>query len=592
MKRITKGGRVLTIALAAFLTVSLAQSGSASVKAEASEGTDYGISNPRVTFNYRDTITFGSYWQEDTNGDGTADKNDSKTPITWQILEKYSDGTALVMSDKILDGKECNDNNITWEESSIRNWLGNEFYNDAFSQEEKSAVIESDRNSTKDKVFLLTLNDMTNTLYKFDKGGYASDQARTAKPTAYAKKNLRDSVDGTGWWWVKSTGNNSFNATLISDYGSIYDGGGSIESDSAGVRPALRINLSSPYVKQNEKVKVSVRGCEWDTVIFGKFEGEEIAWRVLNVDGDEAFLLSDKVHETKREYNDENGNNTWKECTLRTWLNGYFYNNAFSDDERSMIKEKNVINNDNEFYGSSGGDNTIDKIYLLSLDEIKNNSYGFPELYQVESQTRMAEDLDDVAVYWWLRSPGRSAEYVSIVYADGTISFYGQGNNFDNDVEGVRPVLHIDLSSSAWKKGEPVKAGDTTEDNTEPTPTPAPITESTEKPTTAPTTTPSSDEVTKPTKVIINTAKNVKKNRLTLKWKKIKDAKGYQVQYALNKKFTKSKKTKTTTKISYTIKKLKKKKTYYVRVRAYTKDSSGKKVYGKWSKVKKVKIKK
>ncbi len=90
----------------------------------------------------------------------------------------------------------------------------------------------------------------------------------------------------------------------------------------------------------------------------------------------------------------------------------------------------------------------------------------------------------------------------------------------------------------------------------------------------------------KPGRAVI---KNVKKSKKSVKitFKRIKTAKKYQIQYARNKSFTKSKKTKTTTKLSYTIKKLKKGKTYYVRVRG--KNSS---YYGKWSKVKKVKVKK
>ena len=88
---------------------------------------------------------------------------------------------------------------------------------------------------------------------------------------------------------------------------------------------------------------------------------------------------------------------------------------------------------------------------------------------------------------------------------------------------------------------------------------------------------------------IISNFVDNKSKKISLKWKKISGAKGYQIQYATNKKF-KSKKTKTTTKLRYTIKKLKKKKTYYVRVRAYK--SSKKKVYGKWSNVKKIKVKK
>ena len=89
---------------------------------------------------------------------------------------------------------------------------------------------------------------------------------------------------------------------------------------------------------------------------------------------------------------------------------------------------------------------------------------------------------------------------------------------------------------------------------------------------------------------ILQSMKNTKGKKIILKWKKVAGAKGYQLQYAASKKF-KAKKTKSTTKTKYTVKKLKKKKTYYMRVRAYTL-SNGKKVYGKWSAIKKVKVRK
>lgn len=98
--------------------------------------------------------------------------------------------------------------------------------------------------------------------------------------------------------------------------------------------------------------------------------------------------------------------------------------------------------------------------------------------------------------------------------------------------------------------------------------------------------------VKKPAKVKITKAKNVKTKKLTVKWKKTSKAKGYQIQIASNKKFTKGKKTKTLSKTTYSFKKLKKNKYYYVRVRAYVYNSNHKKVYGSWSAVKKVKIKK
>ena len=95
----------------------------------------------------------------------------------------------------------------------------------------------------------------------------------------------------------------------------------------------------------------------------------------------------------------------------------------------------------------------------------------------------------------------------------------------------------------------------------------------------------------KPKAVKKLTAKNRKKKCISLKWKKVSKSTGYEIQYALDKKYKKSKKIKSTLKLSYTLKKLKKNKTYYVRVRAYV-ISDGKKVTGSWSKTKKVKIKK
>lgn len=94
-------------------------------------------------------------------------------------------------------------------------------------------------------------------------------------------------------------------------------------------------------------------------------------------------------------------------------------------------------------------------------------------------------------------------------------------------------------------------------------------------------------------RVSIKNLKRVSKTKLKVTDKKISGAKGYQITYSTNKKY-KKKKTKSVTASSTkkTLKKLKKGKTYYVKVRAYKKDSRGGKVYGKYSKTKKIKLKK
>lgn len=100
-------------------------------------------------------------------------------------------------------------------------------------------------------------------------------------------------------------------------------------------------------------------------------------------------------------------------------------------------------------------------------------------------------------------------------------------------------------------------------------------------------------KVTKPSKPNIKSVTNVKGNKLkVILKKKVAGARGCEISYSTDKKWKKSVKTVTLKGTAKTITKLKKNKTYYVRVRAYKLDSAGEKVYGSYSKVKKVKVQK
>lgn len=100
------------------------------------------------------------------------------------------------------------------------------------------------------------------------------------------------------------------------------------------------------------------------------------------------------------------------------------------------------------------------------------------------------------------------------------------------------------------------------------------------------------NSVKNPAKVSSFKVKSKKNKKVQLSWKKVSGAKGYQIQYSQTKKFKASKtKKKTTKKKKITVSGLKRGKTYFFRVRAY-KMVKGKKVYGKWSAVKKAKVKK
>ena len=125
-----------------------------------------------------------------------------------------------------------------------------------------------------------------------------------------------------------------------------------------------------------------------------------------------------------------------------------------------------------------------------------------------------------------------------------------------------------------------------------PTPSPAPSPTPTPTPTQPQPTTTAPKPVLKPKSAKIKKVKAAKK-AVSVEWKKVSGVKGYQVQVATDKKFKKNKKTITVKKqktTKATIKKLKAKKKYYVRIRTY-KTVKGKKIYSSWSKVKSVKTK-
>ena len=225
----------------------------------------------------------------------------------------------------------------------------------------------------------------------------------------------------------------------------------------------------------------------WDCIYFGNYyqsnssTKEPIKWRVLSVNGNDAFLLADQNLDAKP-YNEEDTDVTWATCTLRTWLNGTFLNTAFTSAEQTAIKNTTVVNEDNPYYGTEGGVNTTDKVYLLSIAEAGNTAYGFNSEFSTKSETRVATNTAYVAgkdgmravgraSYWWLRSPGGGSIYASSVFYDG-LGLIG-GNDVNCDSIAVRPALHLNLSSSTrWSyAGKVTSEGASISSQATPTPT-------------------------------------------------------------------------------------------------------------------------
>ena len=206
--------------------------------------------------NYKDlkvgnVIEFGCYYQDDLS---------RKTPIKWRVLD-IQDGKALLISELLLDAQPYDngfEEKITWENSSIRDWLNNEFINEAFNSQEKSRISltlldnwdnpeygTNAGNDTKDKVFLLSLDEV----YKY----LPNENQRAIKVTQYAKKQgawVSDSdfyrekgFYGNGNWWLRSPGALQSFAAFVHNHGYVNDKGHLIHDLDYAVRPALYINL-------------------------------------------------------------------------------------------------------------------------------------------------------------------------------------------------------------------------------------------------------------------------------------------------------------------------------------------------------------
>ena len=332
----------------------------------------------------------------------------------------------------------------------------------------------------------------------------------------------------------------------------------------------------------------------WDCIYFGNYWQEDtngdgtadkndaktpIKWRVLSVDGDDAFLLADKNLDCQK-YNDTYKNVTWETCTMRSWLNGYgasnnvcgtdyssgnFLDYAFTAGEQSAIKTTTVVNEDNPNWGTEGGNNTSDQVYLLSIGEVRNPDYGFNTFAGItetkesvntayaKTQGAWTSSSTEYAGNgaWWLRSPGNVSGLASYVDDHGDVNTYGSNVHYISNA--ARPALHLNLkassdaiSTSSWsyagtvtsdgradEEAPPVPGEDTTPEPTvswEPLPTETPIETATPtfapKPTATPTVTPTAspeNKTTSPSSFVAFKTQTIKTTKIkTIKVKTLK----------------------------------------------------------------------
>lgn len=270
--------------------------------------------------------------------------------------------------------------------------------------------------------------------------------------------------------------------------GSLYDSDGNAWIDSTKYRRISRDDTTdNEFFGKNE--------------YFRYFKWEKIRWRVLQNDGKTLFVMADTALDSRAFNIGYDRSVTWENCTLRKWLNNDFYNMAFDSKEQESILLSDVSQSPGAAYRHrNSGNDTKDKIYLLSIAEATNPAYGFrgniedaekssdkqtaykaeqryydegedtEQSFMHETRSRMLKASDyahamgawmytdkrNWKIYkkywhnckWWLRTSCKYTKEGAIVIKEGDISDTGYTAYILQTA--VVPVMHISIESDSW----------------------------------------------------------------------------------------------------------------------------------------------
>ena len=390
-----------------------------------------------------DIVTFGNYEQDNDISNGSE-------PIEWLVLARDND-RALIISRYGLDSKPYHTkwNRISWNTCSLCKWLNEDFLRTAFTEEEQALIPLVNRYTTGghekiwERVFLLNSAEAI----RF----FPSDEERKCEPTAYAIAQgcYTSSASGTCWWWVGDNDYSDF-APLTNPIGAVDTYGGPVSTAFCAVRPAMWIDLAGRSDPDNPVAITDARA--GDFVTFGRYEQdndisngfEPIVWLVLEREESRILVISSYALDCQPYSTASDA--TWENCTLRTWLNEYFLSTAFTKKEQAKIQTVTVSADSNPTYKTDPGNNTSDRIFLLSIPEENRYCILYEAMACVPTAYATAQgcDTNDKSLCcWWLRSPGASSSKAAFVVYDHYI--LTGGNDVRSNNRAVRPAMWITL---------------------------------------------------------------------------------------------------------------------------------------------------
>lgn len=364
--------------------------------------------------------------------------------IDWLVVDTDADKMFVLSADPVnylpIHNKDIP---VTWEKCSLRKWLNNDFIK-RFNRSELSRIVEStttifptgvyeDTYETyvKDKVFLLNYRQAEE-LFKYD-----------------VERLCFNSEDTRCYWWLLPIGNTGDMYCYCDNFGQVtYSGcmandkGGSVSynincnnkrNEKYAVRPAMWIKKEDAYDHAKHIIwKDYVM--ENDELQFGFYETGKnnethpLVWKILEKKENRALIITKYGLEIKQ-FNNKLKTTNWNSCSLRKWLNNDFYNMAISDKDKPRVLLTGVITPKTKYSEAYQGKNTMDKVFLLSIDEV--NKYFDCDVDRIcKPSPKLAKEHFEGDSWcgscrWWLRNVGVFSETAAYVDYFGEVMPYG-----------------------------------------------------------------------------------------------------------------------------------------------------------------------
>ena len=242
------------------------------------------IRNDKITR----TVIIGKYEQDGNTANGPE-------PVEWEVLKDLGSESILISHD-ILDVQQYNNDNaaVTWEDSSLRQWLNEDFYDNAFTDEEKALIsnvnVQGSDNgrygtvggkSTRDKVYIPAVEELTSYY-----GGESDPKGMTAyvSPdmraymTRYAEQKTAangEGEDAFSSWWLRTPGADGTEACFVLNNDVSYDNLKHSVTAYCGVRPVIRLKKQAAGVSAPDPAAVQTTAAALPTAVPESAEEQE-----------------------------------------------------------------------------------------------------------------------------------------------------------------------------------------------------------------------------------------------------------------------------------------------------------------------------